>query len=298
VAAGIIKAKSQIEEYSEIPEIAALVIGDFSEKQNYPRGTGCRFYYDETAGAAYNAFRLRNPGRKAVSKYLPEAIKAVKAAGQKAIVGITPLKHENPFIVVPSLAEWALDMGADGVEINTSCPNEGSDNLLCHDMAKTKNVIAAARQSVGPEVYLMVKFSAFGEMCTRRYKDGLEADAVSTMNGERKLSPTNLQTGQPFIEVNEGYAGQSGPFINRLARKSLRSWLRPSAGEAEFPVKSPQYDVWSVGGIDSGYEAHDRVNNIGAFMVGGAQAFYRAQNPAEVAKCWAREYEEAEAAIG
>lgn len=293
VSAGIIKNRTQILAFSEVPELAGQVIGDFSDKQNYPRGTGRRFYYDEASGSAYNAFRLRNPGRKAVSKHLSESIKVVQGAGQLAIVGITPLKHEDPLVVVPDMTEWAKEMGADAIEINTSCPNENSDDLLCHDMAKTKRVVTATRERVGDDPYLILKVSPLGEMTIRCYKDDLDVDAISPINSIRQLSPSNPETRLPFIEVNDGYAGQSGPAISRLARHNLQSWLRNSNSATEFPVKNPQFDVWSVGGVDTGYEVYDRVHNVGAFMVGGAQAFYRADNPAQVAEQWAREYTEA-----
>ena len=293
VGAGIIKSANQIRQYARIPELAALVIGDFSDKQNYPRGRGQRFYYDEITGAAYNAFRLRNPGRKAAGKYLSESIKIVHDAGQLAIVGIVPLKHENPLLVVPDMTEWALEMGADGVEINTSCPNEDSDELLCYDILKTRHAVRRARQRVGEDPYLSVKLSALTRYQTNRHRDGLVADGVCIINSDRQMSPTNPETGLPFIEVNDGYAGRSGSAINGLARRNLRNWLQPAGETVEFPVRSSRFDVWSIGGIKDGYEAYDRRENIGAFAVGGAQAFFRADNPAEVAKRWAAEYEEA-----
>lgn len=294
-AAGIAKTSQAIRQLAATG-LAAQVIGSYSDKQNYPRGTGRRFYYDEANQAAYNAFRLRNPGRKAAGKYLPDAIKTVQAAGQRAIIGVTPLKHEDPELVVPDLVEWACELGADGVEINTSCPNENSDELLCHDVSKTRRVLQATRQRVGDDPYLIVKVSNLGETSIRRHKFHLLADGVSPLNSSRRMSPTNPETGQPFIEVNDGYAGQSGPVIRETARKNLRSWLRSSTAAAtEFPVSSPAFDIWSVGGVDSGYEAYDRVHRIGANMVGAAQALYRSVDPAVVVRQWTLQYEAAEA---
>lgn len=213
-------------------------------------------------------------------------------------MGITSLKLENPLAVLPPLAEAVLDMDADGVEINTSCPNEGSDKLLCHNIVAMQRVIAAVRQRIGAEPYVTVKTSSLGETHIRRLKQRLDVDGVCTMNGRRRRSPVDPQTGRPVIEVNNGYAGQSGPVINAPARRNLRSWLRPPTGPADFPIKNSQFDVWSVGGVEGGYEAYDRVENIGAFAVGCAQLFYRSADPAETAKRLAQEYEAAQAAAG
>lgn len=293
VSAGIIKSQSQIAEYAAIPHLAAQIIGDFSDKQNYPRGSGRRFYYDPATGAAWNAFRLRNPGRKVASKYLPESVKMVQGAGQLAIVGVTSLKHENPVLVVPDMVEWGLEAGADGIEINTSCPNENSGTLLCHDIAKTLKVVDAVSQRVGKQPYISLKVSALGEATIRHYKSHLTDYAITPINSSRQMSPPDPLSGQPVIEVNDGYAGLSGRPINRLARRNLRAWLRGSEPATEFPVIDSKLDVWSVGGVDNGYEVYDRVHNIGAFMVGAAQAFYRSENPAALARQWATEYQEA-----
>lgn len=55
------------------------------------------------------------------------------------------------------------------------------------------------------------------------------------------------------------------------------------------------YELWSVGGVDSGYEIHDRKYYLGARMVGAAQALspYRTQRPGEVIRQWTQEYDEA-----
>lgn len=300
IGAGVIKTDEEIRRYADIPEVAAQIIGSFSENEhsgNDPSGTKRVFYYNAANQAAYNAIGLRNPGRQAASEYLPKAIKAVKAAGQLAIVAVTPLKHEDPTKVVPSLVEWAAEMGADGVEVNGSCPNEGSDGVLCDYIQMTKRVMAAARERVGSDVYLLLKASPLGETAIRQYKRDLDVNGITAINNRRRMSPSDVSTGMSTIEVNEGLAGQSGPVISSLARTNLRSWLRPRTGPANFPAENSRFDVWSIGGVDNGFEIYDRVHNIGALLVGGAQAFYRSDDPAGVAKRWASEYRVAAAAM-
>ena len=293
VSAGIIKTERQINLYSGIPEIAVQVIGSFSENENVPDGTGRIFYYDDEEQAAYNAFRLRNPGRKAASRYLPHSIGFVHEAGQLAIIGVTSLEGEDPEETLPDLAEWALEMGADGVELNGSCPNVGK-GLLCQDFQKTMDTCVAVRGRVGDDAYVSIKVPKLGETTTRHYKQAeLPVDAIAAINAIRSMSPPDPETGKPVIEVNDGYAGRSGPAISNPAYRSLQSWLRPLTGQADFPVKDSQFDVWSVGGVDSGYEVYEREHEVGAFAVGGAQAFYKAAHPAVVAKRWAEEYQAA-----
>lgn len=299
VSAGIIKTEEQINLYSGIPEIAAQVIGSFSEHENTPPGANKRiFYYDDANEAAYNAFRLRNPGRKAASEYLPDGIKAVHDAGQLAIVAVTTIEGEDPQTTLPPLAEWAFEMGADGLELNGSCPNVDG-GLLCQDLPKTMDTCSAVRDRVGEAGYVIIKMSKLGETAVRRYKQGnLPVDAVAVLNAIRAMSPPDEDTGLPVIEVNDGYAGLSGPAISTTAYGNLLSWLRPPTGQAEFPVENPQFDVWSVGGVDSGHEVFDRVHKSGAFAAGGAQAFYKAAHPKAVARRWASEYHLAQAQAG
>jgi len=89
--------------------------------------------------------------------------------------------------------------------------------------------------------------------------------------------------------VNDGFAGRSGAGIRYISRENTWRWqLRP------IDAPSTQPDVWSIGGVTDGYEAHHRIHTLGARLVGAAQSFYRASDPAALAKQWARQYNEAE----
>jgi len=175
IGAGVIKSKAAIEQYVRIPELAALIIGSFSDTEwggNDPSGTKRLTWWDRQNKTFYNAIGLSNVGRTAASEYLPDALKRVRDAGQLAIVSVTALKHESPEIVIPELVEWALDMGADGVEINGACPNEDSDELLCHDPVNTMSTLELTRQRVGPKPYLIFKPGALSEELIRLYQEG------------------------------------------------------------------------------------------------------------------------------
>jgi len=297
VSAGVVKTEEQIRQFARIPELAAQVIGSFSENEwggNDPTGRETIFWWDERHQAAYNAVGLRNPGSKAASDYLPRSIRGVHSVGQLAIISVTALQHEDPQEVLPRLAEWALEMGADGVEIDGSCPNHGT--ILGEDVAAMQALAASVRQRVGDEPYVAVKFSDLPEAVIDRYtgRDRLAIDGVSLINAVRRQVPRGPRTGEQPIKVNGGFAGQSGPAIKNIARNNLAAWALNGDGEihAEWHLG---YQLWSVGGVDNGYEIHERRQYLGAHMVGAAQALspYRTQQPGTIIRQWTREYDEA-----
>jgi|GEM_PF-2919410 len=291
IGAGVIKSQVAIEQYAQIPELAALVIGSFSDTEwagNDPTDTKRLTWWDKQNKTFYNAIGLRNVGRTAASEFLPEALKRVRAAGQIAILSVTALKHEAPQVVIPDLVEWALSMGADGVEINGACPNENTETLLCQDPWSTLNTLKLTRQRVGAEPYLIFKPGDLGQDVIAHYqRASLPVDAISPINGPRTMSPTLADTGKPAIEVNDGFAGMSGAAIRYVGRDNAWRWqLRP------IDAPAVDRDLWSIGGVTDGYEAYHRIQVLGARMAGAAQAFYRASDPAALAKQWVLQYRE------
>ncbi|HVV26210.1 MAG TPA: hypothetical protein VHC21_04240 [Candidatus Saccharimonadales bacterium] len=297
VSAGVVKTEEQIRQFTRIPELAAQVIGSFSENEwqgNDPTGRETIFWWDERNQAAYNAVGLRNPGSKAASEYLPRSIQRMHSVGQLAIISVTALAHEDPQTVLPRLAEWALDMGADGVEIDGSCPNHGT--ILGEDVEAMRALAASVRQRVGEDPYVAIKFSDLPETVIDQYtgRTRLAVDGVSLINAVRRQVPRDRRTGEQHIKVNGGFAGQSGPAIKNRARNNLAAWATNNKGELRAGWHLG-YQLWSVGGVDSGYEIHERKHYLGAHMVGAAQALshYRTQRPDVVIRQWAEEYDEA-----
>lgn len=281
VAAGVIKTKEQIKEFADLPGVRAEVLGTYTEPKwfgNDPSGTKRATYWDEASQTFYNAVGLKNLGRKEVSAYLPEGIKRIQAAGKLAIMAVASLKHEDARVVMPNLAEWGLEMGADGIELTLSCPNLGRAPVLCLDVEKSLQTVVATRERIGNNVHLQAKVSPLSPSIIEQYANSSDffVNAVASIN--TCLRKTDL------IEVNDGWAGESGPVVTERARHNLEEWVAQTDG---------LLDIWSVGGIDSGYEAYERVADLGAKMVGGAQAFYRAEDPALVAQRWVQEYKEA-----
>jgi len=291
VGAGVVKEKTQIEHLAPEETIGALVLGSYTQNEhagNDADGHYNVFWWDKEQEAAYNSIGLRNPGSKNASGFLPEAIKVMEAAGQLAIISVTTLKGEDPKVVLPEMAEWALEMGAQAVEFNGSCPNlDPQHPLLCYDVDEMLGVVVAVRQRVGYAPVLGVKVSDLPYDTVEDYI-GMDLDFYDVINTKgNQPSPINPATGRPAIEVNEGLAGQSGPIIHGLARENLLKWK-----DILRRHQRDKIDILSIGGVDDGYEVYDRIHNMGALMVGGAQEFYRAKDPREVAQRWALQYAE------
>jgi dihydroorotate dehydrogenase len=289
VAAGVIKTSQQIEQYAAIPEIAALVIGSYSWERNGgtdPTGEKRVFVYDSDSLSAHNAVALRNVGHEEAGRFLPDDIKRVQDAGKLAIIAVTTLHGEDPVVLFPELAEWVVDMGADGIELNFSCPNE-KFGLLCRDHDKTMLTMEAVRERVG-SAYTIAKMSNLegetynkGRAVEEFQIDGFKADAIASINSLKKPAP--MKNGQPMLEVDVEYAGQSGPIISQISRNNLAYWKKE--------VGERRYDVWSVGGVDTGYEVYHRKKS-GAYLVGLAQLYFRSAQPELVARRLAKQYRE------
>jgi len=299
IGAGIIKEEGQILHVAPEDSLAAVIVGSFTDPEWAGNDEGGRKnveYWDEANRAYYNSIGLKNPGRKNATRYLPTAIQAQKDAGQLAIISVTTLKDEDPTKVLPDMVEWALEMGADGVEVNGSCQNISPEHpLLCRDVEGTGFVLSAIRSRVGNEATLGYKVSPMDKETIVAYGAAALAwdfyDVTNTKGNQP--SPLSPITGKPYIEVNDGLAGQSGPIIAYLSRENLENWVSAVGGRA---------DVLSMGGVDSWgtheYEIYSRVHKYGALMVGGAQEFRRAGDVRRVAERWAQMYVSAQEIFG
>ncbi len=57
-------------------------------------------------------------------------------------------------------AKLCKETGAKALEVNMSCPNEGSDRLLCFDIPKVKKIITAVKKEIG-DTPLILKLAYF-----------------------------------------------------------------------------------------------------------------------------------------
>jgi dihydroorotate dehydrogenase len=71
--------------------------------------------------------------------------------------GQTMEEYINDFCIV---ARTLKNIGVKIIEVNLSCPNEGTNNLLCYDTERSVKVIKAIKQEIG-DTPLIIKISYF-----------------------------------------------------------------------------------------------------------------------------------------
>ncbi|HSW79061.1 MAG TPA: hypothetical protein VLF88_03545 [Candidatus Babeliales bacterium] len=297
IGAGVIKHEMDIEAIVRERNLSAVMLGTYTDNENAGNSQGGQFNVkhrqegsDGKLSSAWNSVAFENPGREKASSYLPDAIKLLHSKGKLAFVSSTALIGENPMSVLPRLALWGLEMGADAVQLDGSCKNLHPDHpLICEDVEQTLELGEAVRQEIGYQVPLIYKVSAMPEHTIKNHVHsgiGDYYDIIEAVNSiGNQLSPINNETNRPYIEVNQGFAGQSGAVIRHVARNNLAMW------------RLHGMDVMSIGGIDStapenGWEIYTRLHHLGALMVGGAQELVFTDNKAAVLERWAQQYYE------
>ena len=97
----------------------------------------------------------------------PDIASAVAHAkpGQLVIASFQGTKSEHGS-VAGYLADFALgarllmETGVKAIEVNLSCPNEGTNNLLCHDIQRSREVVEVIKNEIG-DTPLIIKCAYF-----------------------------------------------------------------------------------------------------------------------------------------
>lgn len=154
-----------------------------------------------------NAMGLPNPGIEHFAQEMREA-EGITVPIIASIYAFTP----QEFAVV---AKKAIAIGADGVELNVSCPHAektgaeiGQDPKLVEEAAK------ATRRTVGAPVFVKLtpNVADIAELAKAAERGG--ADAVTATNTVRAMT-IDIETGQPVLGNKVG--GLSGPAIKPMA---------------------------------------------------------------------------------
>jgi dihydroorotate dehydrogenase len=109
--------------------------------------------------------------------------------------------------------ELIRETGADTVEINLSCPNEGETTLACFDTQITERIVKAVRQQ-NPDINLLIKIAYFEDKVLLRElitKVGGQLDGISAINT------------------------LPAPVVDRVGREVFPG--RPNAGISGAPIK-------------------------------------------------------------
>lgn len=294
IAAGPLKEATQLEPFMEIedPLVVPVLTSGGWVKPEWPGNATNQnpqdFVYYPERGMAGNCRGLPGSGVEGM-RHLREPIKRLSDKGIKTIIQVTNLPQERALDVIPYMAEEAAALEPTAVEINLSCPNGKDDDgnfhpPLCNNADESAEVMSVSRRAVGNGVCLGGKDSPHATSL----ESGVDANAVISI--AKAVEPfidfwvgINTIGAQPFPELvcGGGKGGMSGPVVVPIARE----WLQIARA-----ALNPDIPILSCGGVDSqnaDVEVPWRLDN-GAMLVGGAQEFFRATNPARLAERWAQ----------
>lgn len=135
-----------------------------------------------------NSFGVPSPESEFWQKDLTDAVNHAKS-GQVVVASFqgTTWEKGNPEAYVQDFvlgAKMLKDTGVKVMEVNLSCPNEGSSHLLCFDTNRTKQIIEAVKKEIG-DIPLIAKIAYFPDeeaLKTLLKEIGNLVQAISSVN--------------------------------------------------------------------------------------------------------------------
>jgi dihydroorotate dehydrogenase len=112
-------------------------------------------------------------------------------------------------------SEMVADTGAEFIELNFSCPNEGKDELLCYDIDKVTKIVKAVRSKLEDKHKLFIKTAYYPR----------EKDIAKLVQ-----NTANLLDGYALINT------LGGKVINNEGKPAF-GFDRPTAGISGAPIK-------------------------------------------------------------
>lgn len=158
-------------------------------------------------------------------------------------------------------ARMLKEAGVKVMEVNLSCPNEGTDNLLCYDVERSVKVVEAIKNEIG-EIPLIIKIAYYKD--EEAFKNfvkeiGNIVDGISAIN--TIAAPIVNESGAQALpgegRMKSGVCGHSIKWAGIEMVKRLKS-IRE-----EFGYK---YTIVGVGGVTEAEDFFD-YRNAGADIV-------------------------------
>ncbi len=166
--------------------LSVQVEGDLTLEKTLKPLVGDRKYHEPLS--ITNSFGVPSKSPEFWQKDLSESVKYAKE-GQIVIGSFQGTKREgqttedyiNDYRVT---AKMLLDTGVKVVEVNLSCPNEGTNNLLCFDTERSVKVAEAIKEVIGntPLIIKVAYFKDENELRNFVKKIGPIVQAISTIN--------------------------------------------------------------------------------------------------------------------
>jgi len=191
-----------------------------------------------------NAMGLPNPG----ISHFKEEIKELKNTGVPTILSIYGFSSEE----FAKVAETAVKMGADALELNVSCPHvkKAGAEIGCDPLLLTEIVKEVKKKVAKPVIVkLTPNVANISEIAKAAEKAG--ADAITAVNTVKAMN-IEIETGRPLLANKFG--GLSGPAIKPIAVRCVYDVYR-----------SVNVPVIGCGGITTWQDAIE-------FMLAGASA--------------------------
>ena len=191
-----------------------------------------------------NAMGLPNPG----INHFGEELKELRNTGVPTIVSIYGFSSEE----FGKVAETAVKLGADALELNVSCPHvERAGAEIGCDASLLAEVVVEVKKRVEKPVFVKLtpNVAEIGEMAGVAVEAG--ADAITAINTVKAMA-IEIETARPLLANKFG--GLSGPAIKPIAVRCVYDVYRA----VDVPVIG-------CGGITSWQDAVE-------FMLAGASA--------------------------
>jgi dihydroorotate dehydrogenase (NAD+) catalytic subunit len=158
-----------------------------------------------------NAMGLPNPG----INHFGEELKDLKSNGVPTIVSIYGFSSGE----FANVAETAVKLGADALELNVSCPHvEKAGAEIGCDTALLVEVVEKVKKRVDKPVFVKLapNVAVIGEVAGAVVEAG--ADAITAINTVKAMA-IEIETGRPLLANKFG--GLSGPAIKPIAVRSV-----------------------------------------------------------------------------
>lgn len=230
---------------------------------------------ESVGGNTANSFGVPSPGPRQWMAQVAAALDRL-SSGQMLIVSVMGYDYEgtgDPDVLAADYRDAALlaaEAGAPVIELNLSCPNSLSDDIvaapLCEDPALVRRIVGKVRRDLPQNVKLVVKLSylRFEALESLVNSLGASVDGYAGINTVQ-CEVRTLDGGHAFPGRN--LAGVSGKIIHDLALDFVTSLARiRSIGQHTF-------DILGMGGVTSP-AAFENMYNAGASVVQSASGVF------------------------
>jgi dihydroorotate dehydrogenase (NAD+) catalytic subunit len=169
-----------------------------------------------------NAMGLPNPG----VRHFSEEMKEIKETGVPIIVSIYGFSSEE----FAKVAEVAVEIGADALELNVSCPHvKEAGAEIGSDSELVAEVVKKVKKKISKPVFVKLTPNVADIIQVAKAAVEAGADAITAINTVRAMA-IEIETTQPLLANKFG--GLSGPAIKPIAVRCVYEIYR----EVDVPV--------------------------------------------------------------